>query len=424
MADNIWRGTAVPKAQQQYYTFGGTWIVGETVTVTINSKDWVYTLVTGDDTIATLVASLTSAFNALNTTYYPEFYGEITTSQGSTTTRWYFTSNTVGRPFTVALSTNSASGTISSATVVQASKGPNHWDDTDNWSAGTIPAATENVYIANSNVDILYGLDQSALAALTSLNIAKTYTGKIGLPDVNTSGYYEYRDKYLIFKATTVNVGYGDSGSGSSRIRWNGSSEQATINVSATGQPEVDGVPALQILGTHASNALNITRGSVGVALGPSETSTLATIRLGYEQSAASDANLALGSGVTLSSATITQSGGTLFINSNTSALSMNGGTATVFSGTVGALTIDAGQCYYQSTGTITTLIVGGDGDIDFSRDLRARAITNTVLLYENAGFSDPQGTISGTPVFTMVRGDFNQLKRFSLGTNKTITRS
>lgn len=424
MANNVYTGNAIAKAQSQYYTFGGTWVVGETVTVTINSKTWVYTLVTGDTVIATLVANLVLGFNALDTSYYPEFYGEITSSQASTTTRWVFTSNLAGRPFTVALSTNSALGTISSATVTQASVGPNHWDDPLNWSAGTIPAATEDVYIEKSSYDILYGLDQSALSALTSLNISKTYTGRIGLPNVAAGGYQEYRQKYLVFKATTVNVGYGDSGTGSPRIKWNGSSTQTTVNVLSTGQSEIEGEAALQILGTHASNALNITKGSVSVATWAGETSTLATVRLGYTESQASDANLELGTGVTLSSATITMAGGRLVSNSAISALTINGGTATIMAGTVGTLTLDAGNVYYQSTGTITTLAVGSNGDIDFSRDLRARAITNTVSLYERAGFYDPQGTISGTPVFTMVRGAFSDLTRFDLGVNKTITRS
>lgn len=430
MADNYWRGTAIPKAQSEYYTFGGTWETDDLVVITINGKS--RSVSAGSTTITTVIDTVVADFNGLSTTYYPEFYGEITASRSGSTI--VFTSNTPGKPFTLAITTTEANGgaadaqTISSATVTQASKGPNHWDDASNWSAGTVPASGENVYLENSAVDILYGLDQNGTAALGSLNIARTYTGKIGLPDVgrNSSGitYREYREKYLIHKATLFNLGYGTTGAGSSRIRWNGYDAQTTMLVTSTGRTETSGIPAFQMLGTHASNALTILQGDMGVAVNAGEVSTLATIRVGSSGSGASDVQLTLGSGVTATSATVTQAGGTITSNCAVATWNMLDGTGYHQSGALTTLVVDKGNMIYTSTGTLGTLTVGSDGDIDFSRDPRARAITNTVTLYERAGFWDPLGTISGTPAFTMTRGDFNELKRFSVGINKTLTRS
>lgn len=423
MANNSWRGDAVAKAQSQYYTFGGTWLTTETVTITINGK--AVATVTGSATIATLIATVVAAFNNLDTAYYPEFYGEITASI-SGSTLLVFTSKTPGRPFTVTVTTNSASGTISAAIVTQASVGPNHWDDPTNWSAGTIPAAGEDVYIENSSVPIKYGLDQTAVAALTSLNRSRTHTAQIGLPDVNTEGtapYREYRTKSLIIKATTANIGYGDSSSGMGTMRWNGLNAQTTINLNSTGRPDIPGVPAFQFIGTHASNVLNMLQGDAGIANNPGEAATLLTVRIGSSDSPADDVRLVFGAGCTIG--TVSQAGGILTSYAAIATLwTMLDGTAYHMAGAAAALTIEKGSMLYESTGTIGTLIVGSEGDIDFSRDLRARAITNTVSLYEGAGFYDPWGTVSGTPAFNMVHGDFNQLKRFSVGTNKTLTRS
>ena len=81
----------------------------------------------------------------------------------------------------------------------------------------------------------------------------------------------------------------------------------------------------------------------------------LATIRIGSEGSPATDVDLHLGSGCTLTN--IYQSGGALEIASNVTLLSMTDGTTTVRgAAALTTLTARKGTVYYESTGTIGTL--------------------------------------------------------------------
>ena len=60
-----------------------------------------------------------------------------------------------------------------------------------------IPGSGDDVFLEDSDVSVLYGLDQSSVS-LASLNIAANYTGELGLPRVNAEGsteYVEYRDQ-------------------------------------------------------------------------------------------------------------------------------------------------------------------------------------------------------------------------------------
>ncbi|MEQ9069333.1 MAG: LamG-like jellyroll fold domain-containing protein, partial [Gimesia chilikensis] len=98
--------------------------------------------------------------------------------------------------------------------------GPHNWDVPANWNTNTIPASSDTVYIADSDIDILYGLDQSEVM-LAELHVEQTFTGDIGLPRINTDGgtgnsYYEYRETYLKIGATELFIGEKE-GDGSER---------------------------------------------------------------------------------------------------------------------------------------------------------------------------------------------------------------
>jgi len=94
-------------------------------------------------------------------------------------------------------------------TATTANSGPNNWDVAANWNNNTAPVTSDTVYISDTDVSILYGLDQSAVT-LAALHIEQTFTGFIGLPRTNTDGtssYFEYRDSYLQIGATLLNIG-------------------------------------------------------------------------------------------------------------------------------------------------------------------------------------------------------------------------
>jgi hypothetical protein len=151
----------------------------------------------------------------------------------------------------------------------------NTWSTAGNWSLGTVPVNGEKVWItgAVSTYAITAGLNQSAVT-LAELNIVSDYTGSTALIGTATA--------YLQIGATIVNIGLpspNGTGAGSGRIKLDLGSVASRIAVFSTAGSGVDSTNVLEpvrIIGTSASNILNIHDGVVGVAMtNPSEQSTL-----------------------------------------------------------------------------------------------------------------------------------------------------
>lgn len=394
MANVIWTGDAKAVAYTRSYTVGGT-IGTETFTFTINGKDIAYTA-DGAQTAAQ-VATAIQALLAASTE--PEFREVTWTNPSSAVVT--ATGVTSGKPITISTSA-SGSATITGGTETVAT-GPNHWDNADNWSGGAVPVSTDDVFI-EGGADILYGLDQSAVD-LTSLTIRRSYSGRIGLPPLANADqavanrYTEYRDRYLKIGATTVTIGDG-SGLGSGRIKLDLDTTATTVNVYGTGAALENGVPALLIKGANASNALNVLRGSVGVAFYGGETATFPNVRTSYMTQPDSDVTLVLGAGVTLTN--VDALGGTVEINGATTTLDISAGTVTVNAGAHAAIVMDGGTLYYRSTGTVTALTVA-NATADFSRDPRSRTVT-TPTLYKGATVRDPNRTVAWTNGLDLTR--------------------
>lgn len=433
MATKIWRGDSPAVAQVVTVTVGGTIETTDIFKMTINGKT--LSVVGGSATAATVATTIAAAWNALSSTAYPEF-AEITaaaTSGGAFT----LTADTAGKPFTVSLETTETGGgaaddqTFGQSTTTACS-GPNHADVSANWDGGT-PVDGDDVVIGPGSSSILYGLD---LATVTpaSIRIHQGFTGKIGLARVNkdlpSAPYYEYRETYLKFgdsgDATNIAITIGEGeGSGSSRIKLNTGTSQATLSVLNTGQAETTGDQVFYWKGTHASNSISVSKGNVGVASLPGETATLLTLNVGYRQNVAGDSNVVCGTGVTLTDATIKQSGGNLSLNSATSGsatITILDGKLTLQSGGHVGLSIQGGEVVYNSTGTLGgNPSVSGQGHLNFSQDLRAKTVTNPVEVYgPNAKVSDPNKSVSSLVL------DLNQTANTAnmvIGTNLRITR-
>lgn len=394
MATRRWLGRAAATFHKVTITVANTWATGDTGTITINGKNLVLTV--GAATATTdVAAALTAMFNgsaAVGTEtrsntgdQYPEF-AEITAVQSSSTV--ILTHDTAGVPFTATVSENTAgSGTLSAATTVTAT-GPSFWNDANNWDGGAVPVTGDDVFIDNSNVDILYGLSQSS-ETLSTLSIALSYSGKIGLPKTNAGGYPEYRADYLAISATTVTVGRG-SGVGSGRIKIDFGANATTIEVVNTGFGLETDLEALLIKGTHATNVLEVHAGSVGVAPHGNDSSVLATLR---------NAGGAVQTYANCTVTTCTVSGGSTILNKAPTTLTQKGGTTTILgSGAVTTLAVSAGACNYQSSGTVTTASIGGLGEalVDCGGDISPRTFTTTTL--DRGGrILDPNQTITFT---------------------------
>lgn len=285
---------------------------------------------------------------------------------------------------------------------------------------GSSTAVGDDVYVQNSTSSILYDLNQSTLAILT-LWVDSTFTGYIGLPRYSTTGgYLEYRPTYLAIGITTVHNGLGN-GSGSGRVKIDCGTGQTTWNIYTTGSSADQGIPAVLLLGTHASNVLNCQQGTIGVAFEAPAVSTIATLRIGFQSSQQTDANVVLGNGCTLT--TIQQNGGFLQFASSLTTLTMYGGTTTVLeSANITTLQLQEGTIYYQSNGTITTATVGTNGVLDFSRDPRTRTVTNMTVTSQST-MLDPNKTVTFTNPFQVLNCSLSELS-LDLGQSFYLQRS
>lgn len=388
MSTRRWRGDAPAVAQVTTIAVTGAWATNDTATLTVNGKSITFT-VAATQTAAAVVAGLVAAWNAST---IPEF-AEITAS--GSTSPITLTADTAGAPFTVSQSESTAGdGALGSPTEATAATGPNFWSNAANWSGAAVPVDSDDVYIDEGSSDIKYGLAQSAVT-LTSLTIGQKYTGRIGLPVLNSDGttsYFEYRATYLAISATTVTIGT-DDGAGSGRIKLDTGSNACTLNLLNSGNSAEQGRAAVIWKGANASNAINVTKGTLDVAPFPGETATLPALRVGFRDNPRGDATVRSYSGVTLT--TITQSGGSLQIDGAVTTVNQTGGELIVLNGNVTTLNVDGGECRYRGAGTIATARVGSKALLDFTQNLRSRTITNQVPMYRQAKLYDDAGTVT-----------------------------
>lgn len=384
--------------------------IGNTFTVTINGKNVTFTATAA--TVQNVVEGL-QALLAAST--IPEFQ-EVTWTEDDL--KVIGTAATPGKPFTQTSSASGGTATLTTTTPT-ASSGPNHYDAVANWSPVNVPVSGDDLFFEDSAVDVLYGIDQSAVRP-ASVNVRASYTGKIGLP-VFTGAYFEYRPTYLRFNGgggtVAVNVGHGP-GQGSSRVKIDTGADQTTFDVVRTAAPESPGIEAALLKGTHASNVANITRGSVGFAVFAGETATIATLRCGFVESVQGDATVRCGSGVTLT--TIEQSGGVLTINSNATTITKTDGTLFV-EGAAAVTTLHnrKGNAFYKSTGTLSTVNVGSEAVLDFRQDMRARTVTTTNVHGGGAIF-DPHKTVARPWTIAIVEAELKEVT-LDLGTNLSM---
>ncbi len=400
MAKVKWRGDAPNISDVWTATPGGTIAATDIFTLTINGKDVTFTATTS--TVAHVVTGLVAAWNASTVPEHAEY-----TAVDTGTTHVTLTADVAGVPGTITSSINDVSGapppTLTMSNTTPAT-GSAFADNVANWSTGALPVDdTDSVVLENSSKPMYYGLDQSAID-LTGLEIFKSYTGTIGLPEYNASGYKEYRELYWKIGSPETDIGLGE-GSGSGRIKIDNGSDTANIRVWGTGSPAEAGIPSFLVKGdgTGATNTMVVNKGSVGIAFFAGESAVLSTLDVNYSNNRATDSNVVLGEGnVTVT--TVDADGGTLELN-DVATINQRGGVVTIRgSGAVSILLrIDGGTCYYKSTGTCASLIVSNSGVMDFRRDNRPRTMT-AIQLFEGASYFDPAGTVTETAGIDVVQ--------------------
>ena len=371
-----------------------------TVQITADDAATTYTITIGDRTVSvagsgTGVNDTATALHAALAASTNPYFTAITWTVATDTVTG--TAATLGVPFTASSSATGGTGTIGAVTQVTASAGPNHWDTADNWSDGSIPANTDTVYIQDTNINILWGLDQNAVD-LTKLIIPKSYTGKIGLDYrvFTTSGALasdategEYRQTYLKIGATDVVIGenFGqDNPAGSQRIMLDLDTTQTTVNVYGTASSSSEtGRPSIRLLGTHVSNELYVRSGTGGVGVAVGEPNETATFNLISVSDQGSSTKLRIGAGVTLT--TFLQNGGINVMERSSGTLTtctINGGTLQTEGSFVMTTThVNGGTLISNHTsGTVahTTLNINDGGTVNGTSNNETRTWTTVNL--------------------------------------------
>lgn len=388
MASNVWVASQLKQAQVNTITPANV-NIGNTFTVTINSKAYTFTATAA--TVANVTAGLVALLQASPEGEFTEItWADNTTSIGAT-------SATPGVSFTQTSAATGGTATLVTSTT-KANKSPSDVNDALNWSLGAVPGNGDDVYFDGTAVtDALYNLSALSAVTLASLNISNAYTGSIGLPKQNANGYTEYRSDYFAISATLVFIG-DTQGSGSGRIKINLGTVQSAIIVNNTGTGTEVNLEALLLKGTHASNTAVVNGGSVGFAVFGGETTTLTSLTIAQGDGGDTQPSaVRCGEGCTLT--TVVHSSGKLVLSSAVTTFTVNGGTVTMFgtsADTIGTLSLWGGVFSLWSTGTITTLKVGSGATLDCSQDPRARTVTNSTI-FSGGSVLDPSASITWT---------------------------
>lgn len=377
MASPNFIGNATPTIDTTTGTVANTWAAGDVATITHSSgKTLVITMGTSTTTTALVADEIKRAFQseafadatttcvpAAGGTSIPELSVITASVSGSVVT---FKADTPGADigtFTLT-ETTVGSGTFTGSHAIQSS-GPSWFTNTSNWSTGSLPVSTDDVTF-DRPVSLLYGLSQSAIT-LASQTFTARFAGssKVGLIRRNASNYEEYLATELALSATSW-INY----SASPLIKQNFGSAQTTAINWASGTTAETGRPAIQLRGTHASNALTVHGGSVGWGAN-GETATLLTC-------VQNGGDLNIGAVVTLG--TLTKNAGTANVYCAATTITNDAGTLNHYAGNVTTMNVNGGTVMEYGAGTTTTARV--------TAGTYETASTATVTTLDNSGGS------------------------------------
>ena len=423
-----YRGASLNRKQVDYFTATGTgdWVQGDTITLTINNVGFIVTV----GTLVTDAQVATTVFQALSGTTLTDTAASCTipvadggaalipqfsefTATNPSSGLVYVTANgsgaLAGKPFTITSSVSVSGDETFSKTSSVTPTSQYHASEADNWDGTNVPADGDTLIFDSGSFNVWWGLNTYASGATTcqpaTVTVYKSFTGQIGLPDINIDNsskpYPEYRTTYLTFDQngtdiTTFNLHVGE-GIGSGRLKFDSGAGQAVVNIFGKGSRLVTGVPGVLWKGSHASNVVRNNAGDLGIAFFGSETAVVATLTTG--DGANSQASTICGTGVTLT--TVICNGGTLETNSAFTTGTANAGNWVHKSGTATAITVNKGANFYPNgAATLTTLDING-GTVDCTKGSASFTITNAITMSAGSKFYDPQGR-TGNPVFTL----------------------
>jgi len=394
MATKYWEPKALTVAQVTTVTVGGT-LAGETFTITVGGVD-IASHTDADTVIATTVAALVSAWNASIHAYATgitavdaspsiTFTGDTGGAVGS--------GSESGSPFILTLNTPGGAATFGQVETTSATSVHN-FNDPVNFSDGALPGASDTVIIADTDVNICWGLESITAADLV-LKVDQSYTGLIGLRtsnfaanvagDVYDSSAFEYRPTYLQLDIATLEIG-GSSGvgspAGSTRIKIdNDKAGISTTRIWNTAESSAESnLPAVRLLYNNINSDVDcLLTGAGGAGIGvdlPDEASTIGWVYVDGQTT-----QFTIGGGVTINN--LTQHSGTCRLDSASTlaTVARNGGSLTISEGVTVTFMTDKGAGQTIMNGTVGTLTISGGGFVDGTQSGKSRTWTTVTVL-------------------------------------------
>lgn len=287
MALRIWNGGRPVIEYLVTVTIGGTWVAGETLSVTIDGLALTLTIGT-DVAVNTVASNLKKAWEgeALDTAYAVNFTGtqsgrhyeliaSVASAVVSLTERPISDGNvTEGKTFpSLSVAETSTSGTITLGTP-NTPTGPYDLTNAANFAGGAVLADTDTLEVRGP-FDIRYGLDQSAVLTTVTVIADAIFAGQIGLPRLKSitlpggfvETFEEYRPQYFKINSggtLTLSIGFGD-GDGLTMAKFDANQSDIVATIHKTGTAPVAGEPAV-FLNKSGGGALYQYGGTVGLA--------------------------------------------------------------------------------------------------------------------------------------------------------------
>lgn len=392
MALNRWISKAAKVAQVNTVTPASVGI-GNTFTLTINSKTVTYTAAAG--TVADVTAGVPPLWNGAN----EGEMNEATAADG--TTAVVITANDPGVPFTQTSSASGGTATFTTSTTT-ANVSPNDANNALNWTDG-VPTASDDLVFdsGDSEQGVWWNLDSFSAVTVGTITRRRAFTGRIGLDEYNEDGvtYFEYRPTELACGCTTMLIEQPSS-DGPGHIKFNAGSVQTALTILGEGATDF-GDERMWWRGTNAANVVNVVNGSLAVGIKAVATSlaTIATLR-------AEESTVRCGSSTTLT--TVTNIDSKMEFNSNVTTYTQRGDSAECWvKGTAAFTTANVleGTLIWQSSGTITTLTPGPGATIDFSKGTGPVTVTNAVTVHTGTTILDPEGRVTWSGGITLATG-------------------
>jgi len=184
--------------------------------------------------------------------------------------------------------TGSASAAIDTVTSVNGT-GPNYYSNADNWTLG-VPVDGQTLVYSDGDVDCCYGMTSSILPL--QIDVYRSFTGNIGLPETRDDGAYETRPSWLTFTGTSgtaliIRVGLGESGDGPSVMRF--AVDNRAFDAVALYVQSGLTIKPLAFKGANTANRLVCVQGDVAAGVRPDDVCRLASLQITANENSGND---------------------------------------------------------------------------------------------------------------------------------------